>query len=223
VPLRHLEELARHDDGRADEDVMAVAETLLMIPNFASTSPRLAARRLSLSALLEIALGMSLHFFGAISYRLLIAKVYPPAPCTRGGDKLFAHFRALTEGVKELKLHRSARGRFLSDCIQTTTEIFRGTTSRRKSVSSWRKLSQLLFFGAARPDFISAAVARKCQPARAQPVTFVIALWLIGPLTGVLGVLSAFAGQMWRWKKSRSSVSRSPRTQPRNFRRQTRK
>jgi len=46
----------------------------------------------------------------------------------------------------------------------------------------------------------------------------VIALWLIGPLTGVLGVLSAFGRANVALEKSRSSASRSPRTTPRNFR-----
>jgi len=54
-------------------------------------------------------------------------------------DKLFAHFRALTEGVKELKLHRSRRGKFLSGCIQAATENFSRHNVAAESASSSRK------------------------------------------------------------------------------------
>src|SRR5262249_24228380 len=62
-------------------------------------------------------------------------------------DALFKHFRAMTDGAKELKLHRERRAAFLSDLLRVTAVAF-----RRKVVSgltiftaagSW---GQILFF-----------------------------------------------------------------------------
>jgi putative ATP-binding cassette transporter len=43
-------------------------------------------------------------------------------------DRLYHHFRAQTEGIKELKLHRSRRQAFLSHVLQATATAFRQHT-----------------------------------------------------------------------------------------------
>jgi len=182
VPLRQL------------EDVMAVAESLLMIPNFTVNIATLCGGAVYLCwHSWKIALGMFLFIlFGAIGYRLLIANGFARLRLAREeADKLFGHFRALTEGVKELKLHRNRRGRFLSDCIQTATEHFArhnvAAESRFILAQGW---SQLLFFALLGLILFLLPSLQNVSP-RALTGYVVIALWLIGPLTGVLSVLSA--------------------------------
>ncbi len=196
VPLRHLEELgAPRLMVALTEDVLAVAESLLMIPNFAVNIATLGGGAVYLCLhSWKIALGMSAFILlGAIGYRLMIANGFTRLRLAREeADKLFAHFRALTEGVKELKLHRSRRGKFLSDCIQTATENF----SRHNVAAEIRFIlaqgwSQLLFFTLLGLILFLLPLLQNVSP-RALTGYVVIALWLIGPLTGVLGVLSAF-------------------------------
>ncbi len=62
-------------------------------------------------------------------------------------DLLYSHFRTLTEGVKELKLHYKRRQIFLSEDLQSTAELFRRHNVRGltllAAVSSW---GHFLFF-----------------------------------------------------------------------------
>lgn len=63
-------------------------------------------------------------------------------------DLLYNHFRTLTEGIKELKLHYKRRQMFLSEDLQSTAELFRRHNVRGSTllaaVSSWGHF--LLFF-----------------------------------------------------------------------------
>jgi putative pyoverdin transport system ATP-binding/permease protein len=61
-----------------------------------------------------------------LSYRLLMARAQRDIRRARDGrDKLFGHFRALTEGVKELQLHRGRRDVFFSKEIAGTVAELR--------------------------------------------------------------------------------------------------
>src|SRR6266496_360326 len=63
--------------------------------------------------------------FGACCYRLLITSGFRSLQLARQAeDRLFGHFRGLTEGIKELKLHRERRGAFLNDGMQSATADF---------------------------------------------------------------------------------------------------
>lgn len=65
-------------------------------------------------------------------------------------DRLFSHFRTVTDGVKELKLNYQRREAFLREDLQTTAQIYRRHNilglSFFASTSSWGKL--LFFFAA---------------------------------------------------------------------------
>ncbi|HEY9845819.1 MAG TPA: cyclic peptide export ABC transporter [Candidatus Caenarcaniphilales bacterium] len=64
---------------------------------------------------------LSFMGLGIISYQLLSARAWPFLKRAREEqDRLFKHFRALTEGAKELKLHRERRHAFLSHDLQST-------------------------------------------------------------------------------------------------------
>jgi putative ATP-binding cassette transporter len=63
-------------------------------------------------------------------------------------DALFDHFRAVTQGVKELKLHRARRTAFMSDLLQTTAHEYRRlNVFARAFFSGGGAFLQLLYFG----------------------------------------------------------------------------
>ena len=101
---------------------------------------------LSWSALIVLACVMA---SGAVVYRALIRRAYRYLQRARDTrDLLYQHFRALTEGMKELKLHVARREAFFSEQIATTTDALRrdALTGVRHHIvaDTW---SQLLFYG----------------------------------------------------------------------------
>src|SRR5204863_4479996 len=85
---------------------------------------------------------------GGLTYRLLIERGFRSLHLAREEeDKLFAHFRGLTEGIKELKLHRNRRGVFLNENIGVATENYQKHNVSAESqfilAQSW---NHLLFY-----------------------------------------------------------------------------
>ncbi|HEV2437633.1 MAG TPA: cyclic peptide export ABC transporter [Verrucomicrobiae bacterium] len=195
VPLRHLEELgAPRLMVALGEDVLTVAEALLLIPNFAVNLAVLCGGAVYLCCLSwKVAVGMfAFILLGAAGYRLLVANGFEHLRRAREeADRLYAHFRALTDGIKELKLHRSRCGKFLSDCIRPATE----NVSRHNIAAEFRFIlahgwSQLLFFTLVGLILFLLPVLQHINP-RALTGYIVATLYLMGPLTGVLGVMAA--------------------------------
>lgn len=195
VPLRHLEELgAPRLMVVLGEDVLIVAEALLLIPNFAVNLAVLCGGAVYLCWLSwKVALGIFMFILlGAAGYRLLVANGFHHLHLAREeADRLYTHFRALTEGIKELKLHRDRRGKFLSDCIGPATECF----SRHNVAAELRFIlahgwSQLLFFALVGLILFLLPAWQHVSP-RALTGYIVATLYLMGPLTGVLGVMPA--------------------------------
>src|SRR5882762_4480180 len=128
VPLRSLEELGTPRILVAlTDDVFNITQALLAIPIISVNLAMLLGGAVYLGWLSWkiLASVFVLIIFGAIGYRLVVASAFRALNLAREEeDKLFGSFRALTEGIKELKLHRSRRGAFFSKNIQTTTERY---------------------------------------------------------------------------------------------------
>jgi putative ATP-binding cassette transporter len=151
VPLRRLEELGPHRLLAAlTEDIPSITNIVTVIPilciNAAvAVSCLVYMGWLSWPMLLAVLLVIGL---GIVSYRLPAAKSYHHMRLARReADNLFRHFRALTQGVKELKIHGERRKAFLSDVLQTTAMRFRRHNMSGLIIytiaASW---GQLLFF-----------------------------------------------------------------------------
>jgi putative pyoverdin transport system ATP-binding/permease protein len=196
VPLRQLEEIgAPRLMVALTEDVLTLTEAMLAIPTFAVNVAILVGGAiylgyLSLSVL--AALGVFI-VCGAVAYRVLIRKGFRHLYEARDEqDRLFKHFRALTEGIKELKLHRERRGVFLAENIHVSTERY-----KRHSIAAEMRFifahnwSHLLFFSLIGLILFLLPQIRNVSP---QALTgYVVAtLYLMGPLSGVLGSLSLF-------------------------------
>src|SRR5262249_30677181 len=105
---------------------------------------------------------------------------------------LFRAFRAVTEGIKELKLHRNRRGAFLTQNVESTTETYqRHNVSAENRFILAQTWSHLLYFALIRLVlFLVPALVQINQPSLTGYV--VTRLNLMGPLAGVMSSLSLF-------------------------------
>lgn len=129
VPLRRLEEVGVHRLMAAlTDDVPSITNIVTVIPILCINIA------VALSCLIYMAwLSWPLFFavlaiiiIGIISYQLPVVKSFQYMTLARReGDNLFSHFRALTDGIKELKIHAERRKAFLTDTLETTASKFR--------------------------------------------------------------------------------------------------
>jgi putative pyoverdin transport system ATP-binding/permease protein len=196
VPLRQLEEIgAPRLMVALTEDVLSLTEAMLAIPTFAVNVAILVGGAIYLGYLSFTVLATMGVFIvlGAVAYRVLIRSGFTHLFEARDEqDQLFKHFRALTEGIKELKLHRERRGVFFSDQIHGCTERYKrhavAAEMRFIFAHNW---SHLLFFSLIGLILFLLPHIKDVSP---QALTgYVVAtLYLMGPLSGVLGSLSLF-------------------------------
>jgi putative ATP-binding cassette transporter len=145
-----------------------------------------------LSPTVLLAMGVFI-VFGATAYRLLIRSGFKHLFQARDQqDRLFKHFRELTEGVKELKLHRERRGVFLSESIHGCTERYMrhniAAELRFIIANNW---THFLFFTLL--GLILFLLPQITNVTTRTLQGYVLAtLFLMGPLSGVLSSLSMF-------------------------------
>lgn len=196
VPLRQLEEIgAPRLMVALTEDVLSLTEAMLAIPTFAVNVAILLGGALYLGYLSLTVLAVMAVFIvcGAIAYRLLIRSGFGHLYAARDEqDQLFKHFRALTEGIKELKLHRERRGVFFAENIHGCTERYKrhavAAEMRFIFAHNW---SHLLFFTLVGLILFLLPKVRDVSP-HALTGYVVATLYLMGPLSGVLSSLSLF-------------------------------
>ena len=197
VPLRQLEELGTPKLMVAlTEDILEITQATLSIPIFAVNFAVLLGGAVYLAWLsLPVLLGLAAFaVVGAISYRLMIHSGFGHLTAAREGqDKLFGHFRALTEGIKELKVHRGRRESFMTDDVMPTTVVCRkhhvAAEFRFILAQNWNQLLFLVLIG------LIVFLLPRMENITPQMLTgYVIAtLYLMGPLAGLLGSLSVFS------------------------------
>jgi putative pyoverdin transport system ATP-binding/permease protein len=196
VPLRQLEEIgAPRLMVSLTEDVLSLTEAMLAIPTFAMNAAILVGGAVYLGWLswgILLIMGVFI-LIGAIAYRVLIRSGFSHLFAARDQqDRLFGHFRALTEGIKELKLHRERRAVFFAENIHGCTERYKrhniAAELRFIVAHNW---SHLLFFTLIGLILFLLPTVENVSP---QALTgYVVAtLYLMGPLSGVLGSLSMF-------------------------------
>lgn len=196
VPLRQLEEIgAPRLMVALTEDVLVLTEAMLCVPTFSVNVAILIGGAVYLGYLSWTVLLVMGAFilFGAIAYRVLIRRGFQRLFAARDEqDRLFKHFRELTEGMKELKLHRERRGVFFADHIYGSTERYKkhAIAAELKFIFA-HNWSHLLFFTLIGLILFALPMYAHVTP---QALTgYVVAtLYLMGPLSGVLGSLSLF-------------------------------
>ena len=196
VPLRRLEELGTPRLLVAlTDDVFNITQALLAIPIVFVNLAMLLGGAAYLGWLSwKILVGaFVLILVGAAVYRLMVSSAFHFLTLAREEeDRLFGYFRALTEGIKELKLHRNRRGAFLNENVQSTTEAFQkhnvSAEVRFVAAQNW---SHFLFFA-----LIGLILFLPPEISHLSPKTLtgyvVTTLYLMGPLAGVMSSLSLF-------------------------------
>lgn len=151
APLRHLEQLGAHRLlATLTDDIPAITNALTFIPIFCINIAvvlgcLLYLGWLSLSVLLSV---LAFMVLGIVSYQLpIIRALHFHRQAREDSDNLYQHFRALTSGIKELKLHRQRREAFLTTLLQPTAQSLRRNNLIGVSIfivaASW---GQILFF-----------------------------------------------------------------------------
>jgi putative ATP-binding cassette transporter len=196
APLRKLEELgAPRLLVALTDDVYHVTQALLGIPILAVNCALLLGGAAYLAWLSWPMLCGLLGFIvvGAAGHHLLVRGAFRSLIAAREVEnQLFGHFRALTEGIKELKLHRHRRGVFFSRDIHETTEAYqRHNITAENRFALAQHWSHLLFY-----MLIGSVLFLLPGLATVQPYALtgyvITALYLMGPLSGVLGSFSLF-------------------------------
>lgn len=150
-PLRHLEELgASRLLATLTEDVRTLSNTIFVIPFLCIDIAIIAGCLIYLGWLSSVVFLIVIVFLGTAiaSTQFMLTQARKFLSLAREEeDKLFKHFRAITEGIKELKLHAQRRQAFLSDELQISA-----ATSRDYNLTAFKTFAiatswgNLLFF-----------------------------------------------------------------------------
>jgi putative ATP-binding cassette transporter len=153
--LRHLEELgAPRLLATLTEDVEAITDAFIWYPVLCINSAMVVG---CLAYMGWLSWGLLLGVLGFMALGILSYRI-PQHWAVRSlwlareeNDRLYHHFRAQAEGIKELKLHHDRRQAFLSQVLQSTATAFRRHTVVGMSIyavtRSWGNLLFYVFIG----------------------------------------------------------------------------
>jgi putative ATP-binding cassette transporter len=131
---------------------------------------------------------------GAATHRMLIRRGFGHLRAARDGqDRLFHHFRTLTEGFKELKLHRGRREAYLGrDVTGATAACQKHNVAAEQRFIIAQNWNQTLFLALIGLILFALPALSHVSP-RAMTGYVIATLYLMGPLAGLLGSLSVFS------------------------------
>jgi putative pyoverdin transport system ATP-binding/permease protein len=196
VPLRQLEEIgAARLMAALTDDISSLTSALFGFPTLSVNFAILLGGSIYLAWLSwRLLLVMALFIlFGACCYRLFITSGFRSLLQAREAeDKLFSHFRALTEGIKELKLHRERRRAFLHHGLESTTDEFQrhsvAAETRFIFAHNWAHLLFYCLIGL----ILFLLPAYEQVNIKTMTGYVLTTLYLMGPLAGVMSSLSVF-------------------------------
>jgi len=155
APLRHLEEIGLHRLMTAlTEDIPTITGTLVTLPLLFINVAVVITGLVYLGWLSGIILLAVLGFMilGIITYQLSVTKAFRLLRLAReDADTLFKHFRSLTSGTKELKLHRPRRDAFMNGTLRATASSMRRKNIKGMAIytaaSSWGQVLVFVVIG----------------------------------------------------------------------------
>lgn len=193
APYRTLERRGSHEIlATLTDDTNAMAWAVNGLPGLAINVAILAGCSLYLAWLSwQAFLGVViLAVLGLVGYRQLYNRVLQSSLAVRDAKgALFEHFRSLTEGMKELMLHRGRRESFVEQDIRHAAEALRHhnlvTTKQYLTTDSW---TQVLFYGLI--GVILLLFPRMLSLSGESLTGYAFAmLYMIGPMWGLLGMI----------------------------------
>ncbi len=129
----------------------------------------------------------------SIPYRLMIVKAHEAVREVRNSrDTLFQHFRALVDGIKEIKLHNDRKNAFLNEEVDGTTQYIRKqylvALNRYALADGW---SQLTYFTLLGVVLFAFPVLHHVSVKTLTAYVF-IALYMMGPIAGIVAAIPIF-------------------------------
>ncbi|HVG02405.1 MAG TPA: cyclic peptide export ABC transporter [Nitrospira sp.] len=197
APYRTLERRGAHEIlATLTDDTNAMAWAVNGLPGLAINVAILAGCSLYLAwlswqAFLAVVV---LAIVGLLGYRQLYHRVLQSSLAVRDAKgALFEHFRSLTEGMKELMLHRARRDAFVAEDIRQAAEALRHhnlvTTKQYLASDSW---TQVLFYGLI--GVILLLFPRLLALSGESLTGYAFAmLYMIGPMWGLIGMVPAIS------------------------------
>jgi putative ATP-binding cassette transporter len=197
APLRQLEELGAHRLlATLNDDIVAITSALFIIPTLCINTAIALGCMIYLGWLSGYVLLVLLGFLvlGVLSYQLPITRGMRLFKLAREcGDELYKSFRALTEGIKELKLNQRRREAFLDDVLETTASSMRrhnvAASTFFIAATSWGNVLFFIFIGTIL--FLVPRVAVIDSAARVASTLTI--LYLITPLDIIMNTLSSLS------------------------------
>jgi putative pyoverdin transport system ATP-binding/permease protein len=155
VPLRDLEELGNHRLMSAlTEDIPIITNTLLNVPVICINIAIVIGGLIYLGLLSWVVLLAVLVFMavGVATYHIPMKKAMKWLRLARDdSNSLFNHFRDLTGGIKELKIHGRRREAFLSDVLHSTAASLKSRNvagmTIYTAISSWGQILVFVVIG----------------------------------------------------------------------------
>ncbi|MDM9385343.1 cyclic peptide export ABC transporter [Chlorogloeopsis sp. ULAP01] len=207
-PLRQLEQVGAYRLLAAlTEDIRTISSTVFIIPFFCINTAIVIACLIYLGWLSDTVffVGVCFLFLGIFSYLLPMMKAMSLLKLAREQeDRLFNHFCAITQGTKELKLHRQRRQSFLKEDLRTTALSYRRHNVIGMSVfaaaASW---GQILFFVAIGLLLFFLPSLTKIHPAILSAYALTI-IYMMSPLEHIMSMLPTIARALVALKKVES-------------------
>lgn len=207
-PLRHLEQIGAHGLLPVlTEDIQTISNTVIIIPFLCINSAIVIACLIYLGWLSKIVfvVGISFMFLGIFSYLLPMMKAMSAFKLAREQeDRLFKHFRSITQGIKELKLHHQRQQAFISEDLYTTALSYRRHNVAGMSIfaaaASW---GQILFFVAIGLLLFTLPSLSKIHPSILSAYAITI-IYMISPLEYIMSMMPTVASALVALKKVES-------------------
>jgi putative pyoverdin transport system ATP-binding/permease protein len=196
TPLRHLETLGPHRLlAVLTDDISDLSNALLNLP---TACIQIAALVISLVYLgwlswTLLLAGVAFVGLGMVSYQALVKRALRSLKQAREKqDAMFHHFRALTEGAKELKLHRPRREAFLTEVLKSTAHDYRRqTVAGMTAYAVARGWGNGLFFAFIGLLLLVLPSVQTINPAALTGATMIV-LYMMSPLSVILNLLPLF-------------------------------
>jgi len=140
---------------------------------------------------------------GALGYQWLHINKFSVLNAHRDArSELFRNFRSLTDGLKELLMHRARRQEFVNQEVRLAAESYRqaNVEANRKHVlgETWTQISFYSLIGSI--IFLFPSVMTVSPEALTGYVVAV--LYMMGPIWSIIGAIPQWSGAKWHWRIS---------------------
>jgi putative ATP-binding cassette transporter len=193
TPLRKLEQLGPHRLlANITEDIPAITLALASIPALCMQIAIVGAcflimGWLSWKLLIAVTIYLAL---GAALYQWAVLKAARYIKLAReGADSLMKHFRALTDGMKELKLHNNRRDAFMNKVLEpTATSVMRYNMQANNIYVGNAAFGQFLIFLLI--GLLLFGPGRAFQVSSRTLISYtLLVLYMVGPLEVILNMI----------------------------------